>query len=68
VAHKALHYLSPEDFEKLISVITEEQFKDIVLFAVCTGCRRGGNNESDLGEGKPYDESSLPYKVIRTFK
>jgi len=40
VAHKALHYLSPEDFEKLISVITEEQFKDIVLFAVCTGCRR----------------------------
>jgi len=40
VAHKALHYLSPEDFEKLVSVITEEQFKDIVMFAVCTGCRR----------------------------
>jgi len=40
VAHKALHYLSPEDFEKLVSVINEDQFKDIVMFAVCTGCRR----------------------------
>jgi integrase len=40
VAHKALQYLPPEDFEKLVSVITEDQFKDIVMFAVCTGCRR----------------------------
>jgi integrase len=41
VAHKALQFLPPEDFEKLVSAITEEQFRDIVLFAVSTGCRRG---------------------------
>jgi integrase len=40
VAHKAIQFLPPEDFEKLVSVITEDQFKDIVLFAVTTGCRR----------------------------
>jgi integrase len=40
VAHKTIQYLPPEDFEKLVSVITEAQFKDIVLFAVTTGCRR----------------------------
>ncbi len=40
VAHRTIQFLPPEDFEKLVSVITEEQFKDIVLFAVTTGCRR----------------------------
>lgn len=40
VAHRTIQFLPPEDFEKLISVVTEDQFKDIVLFAVTTGCRR----------------------------
>ena len=34
-------YFSKEDFQKLISVIKENWLKDIVIFAVITGMRRG---------------------------
>ncbi len=40
IAHRAIQFLPPEEFEKFVSVITEDQFKDIVFFAVTTGCRR----------------------------
>lgn len=40
VAQRTIQFLPPEDFEKLVSNITEDQFRDIVLFAVTTGCRR----------------------------
>jgi integrase len=34
-------YLTPEDFDQLLSVITDHQLKAIVIFAVCTSMRIG---------------------------
>jgi integrase len=33
-------FLTKEDFQKLLSIIEEEWFKEVIVFAVCTGLRR----------------------------
>jgi integrase len=41
IAEVAPVFFSPDDFERLLRAITEEWFKELVIFAVLTGMRRG---------------------------
>jgi integrase len=61
-------YLNKADFEKLLAVIREEHFKELVIFAVVTGMRRGEIlnlrwSDLDLNQKLVHIQSGPTFKV-----